>query len=124
MRKVHRTAGALLVFASIVALAGCNGSPTAVDPDYSAVLPVQETICPTIGQICNAICFEIESTCPAPYRSWGDENSCQRTLLAQLLDSYKSCLTGNELSDVRDCVYEKLGTVNVPDGKGPIPHQS
>jgi hypothetical protein len=127
MRNTRRSAGlvGLFVLASIVVIASCN-NPTDVEPSYqSPALAVQETPCPTFAQICNAITNEIESTCPRtfPPRNWGEENSCRVTLLAQLLDSYKDCLTGQQLSEVRDCVAAQLRLPNAGDQKGPDPHE-
>jgi hypothetical protein len=128
MRNIRRSAGVsgLLVLASIVVFAGCN-SPTAVEPTHQdPVFSTQEAPCPTVYQICTSIVDEIERVCPVeyPYKSWGDENSCHKTLLGRELDSYKDCLTGNQFNDVRDCVYEKLGIVSTGNiGKGPVPHE-
>jgi hypothetical protein len=127
MRNTRRSAGVvgLLVLASIVVIAGCN-SPTDVEPSYQTpALSAQEAPCPTADLICNAITNEIESTCPRtfPPRNWGEENSCRRTLLAQLLDSYKDCLSGNQLSEVRDCVAVQLGLPNAGDQKNPAPQE-
>jgi hypothetical protein len=112
MRNIRRSTGVsgLLVLTSIVLIAGCN-SPTAVEPGYQApALSTQETPYPTMDQICNSIANEIESLCPRvyPYRNWGEENSCVKTLMAQLLGSYKDCLSGDQLSEVRDCVFAHL----------------
>lgn len=127
MRNNRRSAGVvgLLLLASIVVVAGCN-SPTPVEPGYPApALTAQEAPCPTMAQICNAITNDIESTCPRtfPPRNWGEENSCRKILMAQLLDSYKDCLSGNQLSEVRDCVSVQLGLPNTGDQKGPNPQQ-
>jgi hypothetical protein len=127
MRNTRRSAGVvgLLVLASIVVIAGCN-SPSDVEPSYQApALSAQEAPCPTMALICNSITNEIESTCPRtfPPRNWGEENSCRKTLMAQLLDSYKDCLTGEQLSEVRDCVAAQLGLPNAGDQKGPDPHE-
>jgi len=126
MRNFHRSAGisGLLVLASIVMIAGCN-NPTPVEPSYQApTFSTQEDPCPTIEEICTSIVDQVESLCPRPDRNWGQENSCRKALVAQLLDSHKDCLTGNQMSDVRDCVVEKLGLGNAGDRKGPDPHQS
>jgi hypothetical protein len=127
MRNNRRSASisGLLVLASIVVIAGCN-NPTAVEPRYQApALSMQEDPCPTMDQICTAIADEIKAVCPSPYpyKSWGEENSCVKTTMGRLLDSYKYCLSGDQLSEVRDCVFEELGRVSVGSGKGHIPHE-
>jgi hypothetical protein len=126
MRNTLRSAGAVAVFVlASFTVSGCN-NPADVEPGYQApALSTQETPCPTMMEICTSITNEIEGTCPRtfPPRNWGEENSCRRTLLAQLLDSYKDCLTGNQLSDVRDCVAAQLGLPDAGDQKGADPHQ-
>jgi hypothetical protein len=113
MRNVFRRfAGVtgVLVLASVVVFGGCN-NPTPVEPvDQTSIIYTEETPCPTLDLICNTIANEIESLCPRafPYRNWGEENSCVKTLTAQLIDSYKDCLTGEQLSEVRDCVQHEL----------------
>ena len=127
MRNIRRSAGVsgFLVLAAIVVIAGCN-NPTTVEPTYQApALSTQETACPTIEQICTSIVNEIETLCPEeyPYKSWGDENSCHKTLLGRMLDSYKDCLDGNQRSEIRACVWAELGLATQGRaGKGPVPN--
>ncbi|UCG50939.1 MAG: hypothetical protein JSW58_12160, partial [Candidatus Latescibacterota bacterium] len=75
---------------------------------------------------CESIADEIESVCPRtfPYKNWGRENSCVKTTMGQLLDSYKDCLSGDQLSEVRNCVLAELGLSSEgrPD-KDPLPHE-
>jgi hypothetical protein len=127
MRNTRRSAvvSGILVLLSVVLIAGCN-NPTTVEPSYQpSALSTQESACPTIDQICRSIANEIAQSCPLTdiYRNWGEENSCHKTLLAQLLDSYKDCLTGDQLSEVRDCVFENLIMRLPRDGKGLDPFQ-
>ena len=128
MRNTRRSTGVsgLLLLVSIVVIADCNSSPTAVEPaDHSPTLTTQEYPCPTLDQICKSIADEIESLCPRtyPYKSWGEQNSCVKTLLGRLLDSHKDCLSGDQLSEVRDCVFEELVLTSKRDGKDPVPHE-
>jgi hypothetical protein len=127
MRNIRRSAGVtgLVVFAFIVVVAGCN-SPTTVEPSSQVpALSVQEDPCPTVDQICTAVAEQISAQCPHPYpyRNWGQENSCVKTLMAHLLDSYKDCLSGDQLSEVRDCVCYELALDRQGDRKGPAPHE-
>ncbi len=127
MRNIRRIAimSGLLVVASIVVIAGCN-NPTSVEPSYQApAVSTQETACPTTDQICGYIAGQIDRLCPRtyPYRNWGEENSCEMTLLAQLVDSYKDCLSGDQLSEVRDCVFQKLASRNPTGRRGPTPQE-
>jgi hypothetical protein len=127
MRNIRSSAGVFGILAlATIAFSGCN-NPTPVDTSYdSTTLYTEETLCPTIEEICTSIANDIESMCPRtiPPRNWGDENSCRKTLMAQLLDSYKDCLTGNQLSEVRDCVELELRMRTEGDYKGPDPYQS
>jgi hypothetical protein len=123
MQNIRRYAGVLglFVFASIILIAGCN-NPTPVEPVYpTAALATQESPCLTFDQICATISNQLENLCPRAraYKNWGDENSCVKTTIAQLLDSYKDCLSGEQLSDVRECVYQELSSRNIGDNKGP-----
>jgi len=128
MRNFRLSAGVLglLVIASIVVVAGCN-SPSAVQSSDQAIpLFTQENACPSMDQICRSIANELNSLCPQiePYKNWGEENSCAKTMIAQLLDSYKDCLSGDELSEVRDCVWEtRPRSIQGRAGKDPAPYE-
>ena len=125
MRNTRRSAAVFVALLASLVIAGCN-NPTPVEPSYQApALYTEETPCPTMDGICVSITNEIESTCPRtfPPKNWGEENSCRKTLMAQLLDSYKDCLSGDQLSEVRDCVASQLALPDAGDNKEPDPYQ-
>jgi hypothetical protein len=106
MKKNQRVAAALciLLLASAGVFVGCS-STTSVDTEDSFATPqlVQSVSCPPMEAVAEAIAAELDENCPrtVSYRNWGQENSCEKRTIGQMLDQYEGCFSDAELKLLR-----------------------
>lgn len=100
---------AVIILAGAGLFVGCN-HPTSVDATASDV-PVfakhPKVTCDPMDEVIDAIVEELNANCPQtePYRNWGQENSCEKEIIGDILDYYSGCFSGEELKLIRQSVF-------------------
>lgn len=111
MKNYRRSTAILVVviLASAAMFVGCS-STTSVDTNDAVTAPTFElsTSCPPMESLAEAIAIELNTNCPitTPYRNWGQENSCEKRTIGQMLEGYESCYTEAELKELRTLVLQ------------------
>jgi hypothetical protein len=102
-----RTKHGLIVTLCIVipAVLGCN-SPASVDSNNTApasAFYAEPVACPSVEAMAQAIVNELNVNCPMSreYRHWGEQNSCEKRNIGQMLEAYEGCYNEEELKEIR-----------------------
>ena len=98
---------ALLV--SVCVLSSCNSSPVGVSTtDSFNATQSSKVDCPDKELLAQQIVDVLDKNCPRyfPFRHWGAENSCEKSTIGKMLDSYKGCFSGAEMKEIRARIHE------------------
>lgn len=99
---------AVIISVGVGGFVGCN-NPASVD-DTGTVAPVyskSQQTCPTIDELVDAIVEELNANCPITevHRNWGQENSCEKGIIGNMVDAHQGCFSGPELKIIRQKVF-------------------